>query len=289
MTTPSANTTQFLTVNSLDLSVTSFGKNSDDVEAFGRGGGFTFEGVTYADKTEWTYETPPMTPAEADALVGWIKGKGHYWPFTYTDNTTSTVRFTPYSSDGGLAFLPSTGYTASSNGNYSRWGMMLHPGANTSATATFGTESTGLTASGWKKVGADPWELCSLVYSGGTIKCFVGHLQTTAFAWCGVGATLGYWWIQLQGENGAGSNATSLFAGWMMTPYAMATAMFQARTSRLVAEPDFPYVGVSGKQTRGLYEVTAKGFVTRRPAERVLVDGVWYPNAERLSGTLVQR
>lgn len=281
-------TTQFLTVNGLELGVTDFQRDTEDLDQWGRGGGLTFEGTTYAQKSSWGFETAPLLPGEADAINGWVKGVGHHWNFDLVDG--ATTRFTAYSADSGMDwFATTTGYTASSEAKFGRWGMMLHSSAQVTVTATFGIEQPGLSISGWKKIGAADWELCSLVYDGHTSRYFVGTEITTSFAWLITARTVKYFRNTLEGQDGAGSGATSLYDGWMILPYPLSTPQLAARAARTAAEPNFPYVAISGKNLRRQDETVCKGFVTRRNPVRATIDGTYYSNAETLEGTLTEK
>lgn len=281
-------TSNFLTVNGLALSLTEVSRESEDLDEWGRGGGLTYEGTTYGQKAMWKFDTAPLLPTEADSLAGWLKGAGLYWNFDLVDG--ATTRFTAYSTESGMGWFPvTTGYTASSDAKFGRWGMMLLPSAAVAVTATFGIERPGLSASGWKKTGAGAWELCSASYDGGTTRYFVGTAVTTAFAWLAFTKTTNYLAVRLDGESGSGSSSTTLYDGWMILPYSLATNQLSARLNRTEAEPGFPYVGVGGKHPRTDSEFICKGFVEERTPVRVSIDGTYYPHAETLSGSLVEK
>jgi hypothetical protein len=228
--------------------------------------------------------------SDLDSLTGWLKGVGHYWNFDLVD--TATTRFTSYSTDAGMGwFVVTTGYTASSDAKFGRWGMMLHAGARVAVTATFGLERPGLSISGWKKVGSDSWELCSMIYDGATNRYYAGAAGTgvtSAFAWLNTTQTYGYFYNRLSGTGPSGS-ATSLYDGFMILPYALTTTQLAARFARTEAEPAFPYVAVGGKHPRTDKEFVCKGFVESRNPVRATLDGTYYPNAETLEGSLIEK
>lgn len=299
-------TPSFLTINGLDMSVTDADQSADDVETYGRGGGLAYTGVTYGQKRKVTYKLAPLLPDEADSMDGWIKGRGHCWNFYWIDrSSTVTTRFSLYSNEGGLVFGGGTnGATLSAIGVYpDPWGSSLYPAAlvqsgnTTVASATFGQEA-GYSVSMWRRVpsGANVWELCSITYDTQTVRYFAGTtgaLITTAFAWTTRSVASGYSAITLQGKNNAGTNADAVFTGVWYVPYCLSTPQLTARGARPTIgsgpEPVFPYVALGGYAFRDAYELLAKGFVTDRTPTKLQANGVWYNNAETLSGTLIEK
>lgn len=298
-------TPYFLTVNGLVLDVTDAETTPDDVEAWGRGGGLAYTGVTYGGKRKVSFELAPLLPHDADAMEGWLKGKGHQWHFFWTDtSSTTTTRFSLYSADGGMAFAPLSSATllpcATINDPWDGTDgflLMLHPGNTVTATVTFGTDS-GYSLSTWRRVNtiAASWELCSVTFDGATRRYFAGSdgaTITTAFNWLAISSASGRGNFTLQGENNDSSNATALFCGTWIVPYTLSTAMLTARDQRAAgAEPRegaFPYVKVGGHLLRQPFELDMKGFLGKRSPARLSIAGNWYDNAEIVSGTLVQR
>lgn len=300
-----AYTPYFLSINGLNIDVADADASPDDVEVFGRGGGLQYTGTTYGNKRKASFDTIPLLPHEADSLDGWVKGRGHQWRFAWTDtSSTTTVRFTLHSAEGGMSLAPVSSATLRSEASTAGpWGgtdgfsLMLHPGNSVTATVAFGTEAP-YSLSVWRQVPilAATWELCSLAYDGATTRYWAGAdgaTLTTAFSWLSISAASGRAGMTLQGENNTAGTATALFSGLWIVPYALSTSMLVARdlraTNGVGAEPAFPYVGVGGSFLREVNELTMKGFIQKRNPMRVSMGGSWYANAERLSGSLVQK
>ena len=286
-------TSLFCAVNGLDLNVSDFAEDSDDVEAFGRGGGLDFEGVSYGERRKWQFTTPPYTAEDSDSLKGWLKGRGHQWTFEYVD--AATTRFTFYSQEGGLGLSFASGATYSSTSKFGLWALQVHAGGSAvSTTATFGAER-GCSMSVWRRVPSDgdTYELCSITWDGATLRYYAGASGTgvtTAFAWTtGTGVTYGYFPLVLEGQNNAGSNVTVIFDGLWLVPYTLSTSMLSARAQRTEVEGSFPYVKLAGMALRDNREVEVKGFVTGREPRQLVIDGQFRPNREEISGTFVER
>ena len=322
-------TAPFLTVNGVPLTLQRFEEETVDVDDFQRGGGADvgLDGLTYAPKRRWMFETVPVVPAEAEALTGWIEGRGIQWRFDLTD--TATTRFTYAAHDGSLPLVfptaSSTGTTRaagwrSANPKHGVWALQLsgtstaydgttttYPFSHTVYTAPFGlVEDHGITLSYWARnyASADAavasYTLLSQIWdqteSTSTAVYYVGSTatlpnstglpfrRTSTFA-----ATVG--WCSFTFLSGASINTTSttLFDSVLLLPYRLTGDMLVARTARTEAEGALPYVLLGGHALQDPDEVEVKGFVEERRPTQCTIAGVWYDNAEVLSGVFVEK
>lgn len=332
-------TAQFLTVNGLSLSLTRLDEDVEDVEAFSRGGGkdLALDGMTYAPKRRWKFETAPIAPHEAEALVGWIEARGVQWLFNRTDTaasfpftpdaaTVSTTRFTWAGTDGAvLAVFPSAASNTVTRASGWRstvtqhgvWAAQIsctstaydgtsatYPFSTVAYTLPFGVEQSGrISMSLWamNTAGdvADFTLLSTIWNTDHSYYTALFYVGTTATLPDGTGlpfrstneftATVG--WSSFRLLSGASSNSvsTALFSSVMVVPYALTGDMLAARAGRGEAEATFPYVYLSGHALQDASEVVVKGFVEERSPTRAAIGGVWYDNAEILSGVFVEK
>lgn len=283
-----AYTANFLTVNGLNLPAMSAGRRRSDVDKWGRGNGVDMSGATFARKRQFAFETPPMTPLEAHALSGWVRGLGHHFTFEWLDEHLSTTKFTLYSTDGGAVI--SGGSTATADTKYGSYALLAAGNDTHTVTALFGSETPHGFSVWRKQLSINTWELCSAAYDGATARYFAGPggtSITTAFAWTTFLHTTGYLRVGLEGQNAAGSSATCLYDGLMILPYSPTSAQLYARHQRLNTEPGFPLVAVGGHLHQAIPEVAAKGFVKSYPVHQVVLDRP-RDNARQVVGTLVE-
>lgn len=284
------------------------------------------DGLTYAAKRRWAFETVPLPPAEAEAVVGWLEGRGLQWKFDLPG--TGTTYFTRCGHDGSIArvfptaesgsFSRAAGW-ASATAKHGVWAFQLsgtstaydgtsstYPFSYTSFTAPFGFVSDhGLSLSYWARNyasgGIGSYTLLSQVWDASfsltTARYYVGSTatlpdttglpfrRTSVFT-----ATTGYCSFEFLSGASINSTSTTLFDSVMLVPYRLTSGMLTARNGRsTLAEGTFPYVLLGGHALQDVNEVEVKGFVEERRPLRVVLDGVWYDNAEVLSGVFVEK
>jgi hypothetical protein len=322
-------TPYFITVNGLSLSLREFQEETQDVDVFERGGAgeFGLDGVTYAPKRRWMFETVPIVPNEAEALVGWLEGRGVQFSFDVAD--TATTRFTLCAHDGTYPRVFPTGTTASylrggawrsAVSKFGTWALQLsgtstaydgtsttYPFTYAAYTATFGQGDAGRvclsywarnTASGAGAIAS--FTLLSTIWdadaSPSTAVYYVGSAATLPdsnglpFRYTSTFlATVGFCSFTLLSGASVNSASTALFDQIHLVPYRPTASMLAARVARAEAEAQFPYVKLGGHALQDPLEVEVKCFVEERQPVRVHIDGVWYDNAEVLSGVFVER
>lgn len=321
-------TASFLTVNGLPLELAQFTEEAADVSSFERGGNLGLDGLTYAPKRRWAFETVPLPPHEAEALAGWLEGRGIQWRFDQVDG--ATTRFTLAGHDGSLLkAFPTASSTAvtraaawrSTNTKHANgvWALQLsgtstayngttttYPFSHTTFTAPFGLAGYGLSLSYWGRnyAATDPigsYTLLSQIWD-------VSHSLSTALYYVGSVATLGdanglpfrrtstfvattnYCSFTFLSGASINSTSTTLFDSVLLVPYRLTSAMLVARAGRATySEGALPYVLLGGHALQDVDEVEVKGFVEERRPLRVALDGIWYDNAEVLSGVFVEK
>lgn len=284
-----AYTASFLTVNGLNLPAMSAGQRRVDPDRWGRGNGLAYAGTTYAKRRQLAFETPPMTPLEAQALSGWVRGLGHHFTFEWTDDHRATTQFTLYSTDGGAVL--SGGSAATTDSKFGSYALLVAGNAQHTATVLFGSEAPHAFSVWRNQISIDSWELCSASYDGATTRYHAGTDgigTTTPFAWAGFNSSDGILRVRLEGQDPAGSSSTCLYDGLMILPYSLTTPQLAARNGRLNAEAPFPLVAVGGHALRLTPELACKGLVKDYPVHRVVLDGRWHDNARQVTGTLIE-
>jgi hypothetical protein len=318
-------TPHFLTVNGLPLELREFQEETRDVDSFERGGGLGLDGLTYAPKRRWAFETVPIVPHEAEALVGWLEGRGVQ--FNFDLSSTGTTHFTLCAQDGtyGRVFPTAASTQAtraaawrSTDEKFGAWALQLsgtstayhgttttYPFSKSVYTATFGLGEAGkLSLSYWGKnfatAGIASYTLLTTVWdldtSSSTALYYVGSTatlpdsnglpfrRTSTFA-----ATTGYCSFEFLSGASINSTSTTLFDAALLVPYRMTSDMLTARVNRTAAEGTFPYVKLGGHTLVDPTEVEVKAFIEERRPIRCHIDGVWYDNAEVLSGAFVEK
>lgn len=315
-------TPNFLTINGLEVRLTGFEEIPQDERVVERGGNTGLDGTIYALKRSWAFETEPLPPDEAEAVVGWIEGRGVQ--FSFDRPATNTTRFSLSADDGMvMTAFPTASSTAisraavwrSSDKKHGTWALQIsgvsvsydgtsttHPFSYTSFTAGFGFGSAGkVSLSYWAKSGAvASYTLLSTIWdpytSETTASFYVGTTATLPdanglpFRTTSVfSSTVDYCSFRLLSGESINSVSTSLFDAVLLVPYALTSDMLGARNGRSAAEGPLPFVYIGGHALADPNEVLVKGFVNERQPTQCVIDGVFYDNAEILSGTLVEQ
>lgn len=277
---------EFVYVNGLPVSVAdgSAGLNRVDLNTWSRSSLLTYEGTDYRKLRRWSFETTPLTMADADSLTGWIEGRGNVWNFSRYDVINSTTRFTRFSAEEGLAV--GTGCTHSSNVKWGTWAMQINTAGLVSATVPLALSSGGTphwTVSVWKSDNGGTYDLASAVYDGATLRYYgglLGSTVTTAFAWATFSTTSNMWLsVSLDGENRAGTTGTTQYSFLRVLPYAATTTMLAYLKSNGRAEPVFPFVELSGHIVGTVTNQfhTVKGFVEDVEVIQGTMNGTFQP------------
>jgi hypothetical protein len=282
----------------LEALIDGFEAPDQSVESFTRAINDDYVGVTYSVKKGYAFETPPLSHAAADAVEGWVRGRGHRW--TYRQTTNGSTRFTKGSSDSGLSL---TAGTSNATGLFGNPGLLLNSGASSSATASFGSEGN-WSFQTYHRVSGGSFVSYVVRSLDGTIDFWVSGATAAGISVATVTAASGFLGMSLLGRNAAGSNATAQFDGTRLLPYALtesqilslATPFYGLPTGGFAKAPYGVLTGsilsrggpaVNGAGERGGQSV--KGFVDSHELAPVVLDGTWSPNARRLKIRLVEK
>jgi hypothetical protein len=265
----------FLALNGLEIDVEladSVDRDYADAADFARSEGLTIEGTHYRELREFAFTIPAQkTSQEIQSQRGWIKGRGHHYTFERADG--ATVRFNRFSTDGGPGFDTSLTQT-SATVKFGTWAARLAGNATSTATVGFGSEDR-YSVSVWRACSSQSYQLCTVVANGTTTTSYVAGLATTAFPWMTLSAASGSLAITLKGKRVDGTtSATVHYDGMMVVPYALTTLQLAARGARTAAEPQFPYVELSGDVLEGTGSIVVKGTVESDMIEQVKEGGV---------------
>lgn len=258
----------FLIINGFEVEVLdeSLNANRTDVQTWGRNAGLTFEGVTHRPCRGWSFDTTPLTAAEAASVTGWIEGRGNMWTFERYDSYKATTQFSRFSVEDGLSI--GSGATHYATAKFGTWAAQLNTSVNTTFTASLMREGIATPTWGfstWKASNGGTYAPCSAHYDGATVRYFggtAGNTTTTAFAWASFTASSAALSVVLQGEDFAGTGGTTQYDGVLVTPYALSTLMVTALGARTRAVPALPYVEVTGSMAGSATAMfLCKGFI----------------------------
>jgi hypothetical protein len=282
----------FLAINSFEILVPigSFSISDDDVVTFERGGTFSLEGCQYAHKRAISFQGNPDEDITSSAVRDWVKGRGSYWTFERLDG--ATTRFNQYSTEGALGF--SVAVSASSNAKFGSYAMFLSASGSAAVTVPLATSGR-FSVSVWRKENTASYQLCSVVYNGSTSIFYVGSTVTSGgFGWVtstanGTSGGSAMFVVTLFGKDTTGAAATVAYDGLMAVPYALTVPMLAARNGRTAAEPDFPYVELSGDCLEDVSALVVKGFVEKQETMMVTLTSGFEYNARQTTYKLRER
>lgn len=292
----------FLRINGLDVSamVDDFELLDVSVEGYERTVSDSLEGVTYAVKKQITFTTEPLTRADAVAIEGWVRGRGHYWSFSRTD--AATTRFSLNSNEGGLTF--STG-TSGASGFFGAHSLQVDNAASRTATAQFGSNGD-WTIAFYTANGSSPDFIATTVKSlAGTRTNSLAGVSVATIACISVTAASGFLEVRLRGRLASTplTSATASFDELRVMPYSVTTAMLGAlQTTSWIPTGGpalMPYVTVSGDALQNADidatstgepgPITMKGFVESFQVEPMVIGGAFTYNGRRLRVKLVEK
>jgi hypothetical protein len=285
----------------VDSLIDTFDISDQSVESYNRTANDRLEGITYSDKKEVSFTTPPLAPAEARALEGLVRGRRHAWSFERVDG--ATTRYTQYSADGGLTL--SSAATSTASAFFGTWGLQLNSAVQTTATALFGSEGD-WTIGVYQKV---PATSASYVFyclrgTGTAATAFTGTTVAATLGFLQYSAASGFLSARLFGSTVGATSATAHYDGLFMAPYAISDAMLAAAATPLFGLPVTgptrpPFVTVFGD---GLHKpdtnlngagepgpMVCKGFVGTVETVPVVLNGTFQYNARRLQIRLLEK
>jgi hypothetical protein len=256
----------FAAINGLALSIQddTFSVSRQDANTWGRSAALTYEGSVYRNLRQWSFELTPLTAQEADAMTGWIEGRGNLWTFQRYNPVLATTNYTKFSCEDGLTI--GTGATQYTTSKWGRWAAQINSAGNSSFTIQLSSATPLWSFTAWKSNNGGAYALCCAHYDGATLRYHGGAdgaTVTTAFAWSVLSTSSGGWLsVRIDGEDFGGSNATSQYSYLRALPFAATSLMFAALGARTRAEPNLPYVELSGTVLGDATQyVEVKGFV----------------------------
>lgn len=279
------------------------------IESYGRTPlGDTLEGVTYSPKKSIRFRTPPLTPQDAQALEGWVRGDGHRWSFARRRvlSAGATTVFTRASEDAGYSFSGASiyGSTVSTLWGNQVFSLAVVSSGTTSATVAFGSEGN-WTVHGYHLASGDgPWRSFAGRSYAGTVQWTINGASVGSVPFLSVTAASGVLGARLAGRTSAGVSATAQFAavsidrfGWSDDMLVSAASVGWGLASTGYTRRPFVVVTGDGLQSRavpcnGAGEVgpwVAKGFAETFDVQPVTLDGVFRYNARSLSVRLEEK
>jgi len=244
----------FLRVDGLAIEVLVDGITDDDgtIESYVRGAGAQDDliGTTYSSKRSYTFETPPLPLADAVALAGWVRGRGHHWSFQTPDG--ATTRFSLVSEEAGLAL---TVGSSTSSALFGTWGMMLRSSRTSSVTASFGSEGDWSVVAYHRSTAGQPYLAHTVRSRDGVVDYWLSgatvpgpYISTDPLS---VTASSGRLGVLLSGRTSLGTSATSQFGALKIFPFALTDEMILSLATPFHGNPTTgfarkPYVAVTG-------------------------------------------
>jgi hypothetical protein len=279
------------------------GPEDASIEAYGRSIGDSLEGVTYSRKIALEFETQPMSPRDAYALEGWVRGIQHAWSFQRPGSATTT--FSKNSDDGGLTW---TNATLSSTAFMSAWSLHIPSNATTAATVSFGSEGD-YTISGFHRThqATNDWKsfVCRRPNSPAVpAESFYNGVAVSTLTFLSFTTASGAMSVRLHGCTATTTAASALFAGIRIAPFSYSDRMVASLASVAFGLPTTgfarpPYVVVTGSLLRAQRlsgneaaepgPILAKGSVADMEPYPSTVSTVFYPTARSLAIRLEEK
>lgn len=270
--------TDFLTLNGLAVEIADgrFTGDPDDLLDEGRAEDGTFFRTEISRKRRYQFTTTILTPSEAEALKGWVDGRGDLFSFNSTKY-------------GSKAYGPSAGGTHSISSSEKKFGASsLLVGSGSTISYAFGSEySSAYSYAAWKRTASNVFTHYGITSAGTQYKAGSTHTATGSDG-VTLWSSMSTGTLTLDGQDIGGVNSASAYYDHLVVvPYVMTAAMFAALAADSSGIPGLPRLtAVVGSTAGTTVTMTAHGKVTGEEFMQAVIDGTFYADARVLSGVL---
>jgi hypothetical protein len=295
----------FLRINGFDLStmIEDFNVTDASIEAFDRTVGMTLDGVTYAQKKEYTLTTNYMSASVAFAVENIVRGNTMLW--TWNGETTATYSQASLESATMISSSQASVATLALFGTYS----MTMGAALTTHTAqfatSFGKEGDFTFATWCRAYNSGTYQFMAFTKRGSSTMAWIAGASVSTLNNLLISAASGSATFTLLGSQpSAFSQAAVQFGPVFISPFSYPNELFLSMASPYFACPTTgfvrpPFVLVSGEMLQTNNNVVNlsseyggiafKGFVETIESRPVRINGAFLYNARRLKIKLIER